>query len=259
MKKDNELYCRSKNCDLYENSNKMFNKAIETVEKIKDRLTDGWIYRGEYLQKPKHNCLIYDRIPKDHIIIYDIDTGNQKYLLAHDKTEECERIGLECVPLLYVGKVDNIDGFKDLLKIPSILGAVSIEGVVIKNYNKFTSDTKTMMSKYVSEQFKEVHNEDWKKRNPGKKEFIYELGLKYKTEQRWLKSIQHLKEAGKLTNSPKDIGMLLKETQADVKSECEEDIKQALFEFGWKQISRIVVGGLPEFYKEYLMKKQFNG
>lgn len=258
MKKDETLYFRSKNKEMYIDADEgMFNLAIKNINNIKKLLENEWIYRCEYLQKPKHNTLFYDRVPENNIIVYDIDTENQKYLNYEKKRMHVEKIGLECVPILMKGKIENIDQFKELLDIKSVLGAITIEGVVIKNYSRFTRDAKTMMAKYVSDKFKEVHDSDWKKRNPTKKDVIYEIGLKYKTKQRWEKAIQHTRDKNELTNSPKDIGMLLKEIVKDVKEECEDDIKQILFNHAWKNISRIVIGGFPEWYKEFLLEKQF--
>ena len=135
MLKGGSLYFRSKNKEKYIDADEgMFNIAIINVVGLKHLLHDGWIYRGEYLQKPKHNILAYDRIPKNNIIIYDIDNGNQHYMNYDSKWEECERIGLECVPLLKRGMINNIDDFKELLNKKSILGVIEIEGVVIKNY-----------------------------------------------------------------------------------------------------------------------------
>lgn len=38
-----------------------------------------------------------------------------------------------------------------------------------------------------------------------------------------------------------------------------EWIKEQLFEYFWKEISRGITKGLPEWYKEQLVKGQFNG
>ena len=257
MLKDGCLYFRSKNKEMYTDVDEgMFNDGIKSIVDIKHLLHDGWIYRGEYLRKPKHNTLVYDRIPVKNVIIYDIDKGEQNYLDYIKKAEECERIGLECVRLLKVGRINKIEEFKELLELKSLLGAITIEGVVIKNYKRFTRDAKTMMAKYVSEKFKEVHDQDWKDRNPKHKDIIQQIGETYKTEQRWLKAIQHIRERNELTNSPKDIGMLLKEVARDIKTECEDEIKQILFNDAWKSISRIVISGFPEYYKSYLLEKQ---
>lgn len=40
-------------------------------------------------------------------------------------------------------------------------------------------------------------------------------------------------------------------------AECHEEIKEQLFKWAWKSISRQVTAGFPEFYKDLLAKKQF--
>ena len=68
---NNELLCKSKGKELFINQpEKMFSRALATVIKIKDKLKEGYINRAEYLQKPKHNTLAYDRIPNNHLIIF---------------------------------------------------------------------------------------------------------------------------------------------------------------------------------------------
>ena len=83
------------------------------------------------------------------------------------------------------------------------------------------------------------------------------MALVYKTPARWQKSVQHLKEAGQLEDSPRDIGKILKEISTDVLKECEQEIKEELFRAAWPKISRIIIAGFPEFYKSELLNKQF--
>ena len=147
--------------------------------------------------------------------------------------------------------------FRTFLERDSILGGTKIEGVVIKNYELFTMEKKPAMGKYVSEAFKEVHNKDWKERNPTGKDFVLALTEKYKTEARWNKAILHLTEAGQLEHSPKDIGLLMREVPADVLKECEDEIKEALFGHFWQYIQRGITSGLPEWYKDELAKSAF--
>lgn len=78
-----------------------------------------------------------------------------------------------------------------------------------------------------------------------------------RTPARWHKAIQHLREAGSLDDSPRDIGNLMKEVQADIEKECMDLISQKLAEWALPQIRRGVIRGLPEFYKELLLKRQF--
>jgi hypothetical protein len=253
-----EIKCRSRGKELILDApEKMFIKAIETVKELAPKLKDGWTYRGEYLQKAKHNVLAYDRAPDKFIILFDINTGQENYISYEEKKKEAERLGLEIVPKLYEGKLDSPEKIMQLMETVSILGGQKIEGMVFKNYNQFGRDKKVLMAKHVSEAFKEVHRKEWKVSNPGKKDIIDQLVESYKTEARWNKAIQHLAEAGVLTNTPKDIRALLKEVGQDTKKECEEEIKEKLFKWAWPQIQRRISGGLPEWYKNKLMKSQF--
>lgn len=255
---DNELKCRSKGKELcIDAPEKLFTKAVENVKEIQHLLKHGYTYRGEYLTKPKHNSLAYDRIPNNNIIIFDINTDEETYLPYNLKKEEAERLGFETVPVLYYGQVNKIEDLNGLLDQVSILGGQKIEGFVVKNYSYFTPDGKAMMGKYVSEAFKEVHKVEWKVSNPGKNDVVKRLIDTYKTLTRWNKAIQHLTEQGKLTDSAKDIGNLIEEVRADIKSECADEIKDVLFNWAWPQIQRGITSGIPEWYKQKLMEKQF--
>jgi hypothetical protein len=248
--------CRSKGCEInVDYPEKMFNKAVENIKPLDLKI--GWTYRSEYLQKAKHNTLAYDRTPEKNLIIFDIATDEECYLSYDDKVAEAKRIGLEVVPNLYFGKINDPRFVLDFLSMQSILGGQKIEGVVIKNYNRFGPDKKTLMGKYVSEAFKEVHNCEWKKENPAIGDIVDNLISKYKTPARWQKAVQHLKENGLLTGSPKDIGILMKEVQIDIEKECIDEIKDSLYNWAKSRLLRSCVHGLPEWYKEQLLKLQF--
>lgn len=253
---DGELKCRSKGATInVEFPEKMFSLAVETAKSL--NLKDGWTYRAEYLVKPKHNTLAYERTPIKNLIIFDINPAEESYLTYQEKVDEAQRIGLEIVPFMFFGFVENPQPLLDFLSQTSILGGQKIEGIVIKNYNRFGKDKKVLMGKYVSEAFKEVHGGEWRENNPTSGDIIQQIILSLKTPARWQKSVQHLAERGELTDSPKDIGALIKEVQDDIAKECTDEIKDALFSHAMKHIKRGVVGGLPEWYKEILMKKQF--
>lgn len=258
QKIDGKLFARSKGQELdIDGPEKMFSKGVNTVKAIEGLLHEGWTYRAEYLQKPKHNTLAYDRTPHLHLIIFDIDKGDQNYLSYDEKKAEADRLGLEVVPAHFKGKLNSFEDLKDTLDQVSCLGGQKIEGVVIKNYNRYGGDKKTLMAKYVSEAFKELHRKDWTIRNPGGKDIKGTLVDSLRTEARWHKVIQHLRDAGQLTDSPKDIGPLMKELNLDIKAECEEYIKDELFKWAWKDVIRGVSKGFPQFYKDELAKKQF--
>lgn len=257
-KRDGVLFMRSKSATLYEPvTDKLFRAGAEYVVSIKDKLQEGWTYRGEILCRPKHNSLEYERTPQNNVIIFDIDRGDQDYLTSIEKYVEAGRLGFEVVPVLYEGKIDNYEELKKFFERVSVLGKANIEGMVIKAYTQFGQDKKVLMGKWVSEAFKEVHGKEWGAANPGKSDFLTTLVSALKTDARWEKGIQHLRESGKLEDSPRDIGILLKEIQEDVKREMGDAIKEKLFAYYWPQIARGTIAGFPEYYKERLAKSQF--
>ena len=254
------LKIRSRGCVMHIDApEKMFTKAAETVKSIAHLLTLGWTYRGEFLCKPFHNALNYDRVPKGNIIIFDVNSGNQEYLKYADKKVEAERLGLECVPLLFSGRIGDVSTFRQFLSTTSILGGQCIEGVVVKpvNYDLYGTDKKVLMGKFVSESYKEVHRKAWGEANPAGKDIIAKLVEELKQPARWNKSIQHLREAGKLLDDVRDIGPLIKEIPEDIKKEEEDYIKEKLFGWAWQHIRRGVTAGFPMYYKELLLKRSF--
>jgi len=234
---DGELCCRSKGKDLVlDEPEAMFVKAVETAQSLP--LTPGWIYRGEFLAKPKHNTLRYSRVPEKNLILYDIQTGLEEYMTPGEKQAEAERLGLEVVPLLHRGKVNGMADLDNFLDRDSILGGTKVEGVVVKNYALMTSEKKAAMGKYVSERFKEIHGKAWKAANPNTKDVIANLIEMYSTEARWEKAVQHLRDTGTLEGSPRDIGALIREVPDDVLKECVDEIRDKLFAYAWPHIKR---------------------
>lgn len=250
------LSCRSKGQDLIvDNPESMFERAIQTARELD--LHDGWVYRCEYLQKPKHNTLNYSRTPSGYLILFDVMTGVESYLTPAEKQAEAQRIGLECVPVFYTGMVAQLSELAGFLDRESCLGGCKIEGVVIKNYSLFLPDKKMAVGKYVSEGFKERHALEWKKSNPGRADVVESLIESLRTQARWNKSIQHMRDAGRLTDTPQDIGMLLREVVTDTEKEETDAVKDALFRHFWPQIKRGITHGFPEFYKERLAQAAF--
>lgn len=252
------LRCRSKGADLNVIApEKMFKAAVDTAQDLMPVVQMGWTYRAEYLIKPKHNALAYDRIPTRHLILFDINPGEEEYLPWEAKAAEAVRLGLDVVPCLYHGMVSSAEAIRALLDTTSVLGGQKIEGVVVKNYARFGLDKKALMGKFVSEAFKEVHAAEWKAANPKSGDIIDMLIRQYTTPARWAKAVQHLHEAGQMEGSPRDIGLLMKEVPPDIEKECAGAIKEKLWEWAWPKIRRGIVHGLPEWYKERLLEQQF--
>lgn len=260
LAEDGTVLTKSKGAVVYlETCDKLFKAAVEYANSIKDLLTPGYTYRGEVLCRPKHNTLAYDRVPKHNVILFDINSGEESYLPYSSVVAEAARLDLEVVPLLFEGMVSTVEHLRALLETVSVLGGQKIEGVVVKQIETvmFALDKKALMGKFVSEAFKEIHGGEWRKNNPTQSDVIEKIALMFKTPARWDKSIQHLRDAGQLTDSPQDIGKLLKEINVDVLKECETEIREELFKAAWPKIARIITAGFPEFYKQKLMEKQF--
>lgn len=252
-----DLRVKSKGKEMVpESPEKLFTQAVATAASLP--LKDGWTYRGECLQKPKHNALAYERTPKGNVILFDINTDEERYLSYEEKKAEAERLGLEIVPIMFHGKINSAEEVLKFLETTSILGGQKIEGVVIKNYSRFGRDKKVLMGKYVSEAFKEVHKKEWGESNPKQGDIIVRIINQYKTDARWQKAVQHIAERGELEGSLRDIGKLIPEVKEDIKKECTEEIKTILYQFAIDAILRGCCGGLPEWYKKQLMDKQFN-
>ena len=253
---DGELTCRSRNAEINLEDPQMFKLAIDTALDLamQNLLVEGYTYRGEFLMKPKHNTLVYDRVPRGNIILFDIDQGDQDYMGRNELYDECDKLDLEVVPTWIWVTRPTVEELENWLQFKSILGNVLIEGLVFKNYSKYDQGAKVLMGKYVSEKFREVHKSDWNKRNPSRKDFISNVIAEYSTEARWEKARQHLEEAGELEHEPRDIPKLMKEVGQDVFAECGDEIKEKLFKHFWKQIQRGITKQLPYWYKEQLMK-----
>ncbi len=254
-----ELRVRSKGAVMYpEAPESLFKPAVATVLQKQHLLHPGWMYRGETLAKQKHNALSYDRVPHGNIILFDILVDNETYLPYEELCAEAERIGLEVVPQLYSGTVTDAEQLRLLLDTNSILGGQKIEGVVVKPLTPlYGPDKKMLFAKFVSEAFKEVHRKTWGESNPGNKDIIGKIAEQYNSPARFQKAIIHLREQGLIEDSPRDIGYIVKEVPKDILKECEEEIKEQLFKYAWPHISRTITKGLPQWYKDQLVKLQF--
>lgn len=250
------LHMHSKGAQLYlSDPNRMFKKAVDYITSIQDRIPDNMMFFGEYLQGPKHNTLKYDRVPKNNIALFGAASVTQEFY--PDINKWAELFEIDRAPILYTGKVNSVDMLYSFLERDSYLGGTKIEGVVVKNYHRAFllggQPIPLMAGKLVSEKFKEVHNSRWGKEETtkGKMEVFMDS---FCTEARWLKAIQHLREAGTLLGEPKDIGPLMKSIHLDIEQEEEENVKEFLWNEYKGDIKRRAVRGLPEWYKRRLIE-----
>lgn len=257
---DGNLFIRSKGAQLYtDNPEKMFKEGIDYISSIQGVLPDGVVFYGEYLKHPKQNTLKYNRIPRNHIILFGsgsvlADSFNNCF------EEYADILGFEVVPKEYQ-KISSAEDLRTWLDRESILGGTKVEGVVAKNYTrKFLlggMPMPMMCGKFVSEAYKETHRNRWGKEETGKGRFET-FCESFRTEARWQKAIQHLNERGELTNTPKDIGKLLKEINEDIETEEQDSVKNFLWKEYKRDIMRSATGGFPDWYKDQLLKGCFD-
>ena len=110
-----------------------------------------------------------------------------------------------------------------------------------------------MLYKFVSEKFKEKHKREG---NPGgyekKAAVLDQIKARYNCEGRFAKARQRLREEGNCTESPKDIGTLIRYAKEDIAEEEKVEIMERLWQAFSKEILAGAVKGLPEWYKREL-------
>lgn len=239
----------------------LFKPAVDYIVSIHDLVPENIYFYGETLCKPKHNTLAYINVPKNHITLFAALNIDGSAVPEEDVLIYAAMMKVDHVPVIYTGPINNFEAMQAIqsfLDRDSYLGGQKIEGVVIKNFKQELliggQVFPFLQAKYVSEAFKEVHQKSWSKENTGKGKWLsYVEG--FRTEARWLKAVQHLRDSNLLDQSPKDIGPLLKEIAKDIIEEEKENIKEKLWnEFG-KECIRKAQAGFPEWYKEYLVKQ----
>ena len=256
LNEDNELIMRTHHSQIvFGNVPKLFQPAVDYLlsieNKIKKWYSPNTYFYCEYLQKPKHNTLSYDKTPLNHLVLYDMWEYNQwgsSEMLAF----AAMILEIDLVPELYRGEV-NKERLQEFLNTDSYLGKEKIEGVVIKNYDEnilIGGNVYPLFTKFVQKSFKERNSKEWSKEKDKLKGFIES----FNSEARWQKAINHAKENGGLTNSPKDIGGLIKAINQDILEEEKENIKEFLFKHFWGDISRVSTRGFAEWYKTQLLE-----
>lgn len=237
--------------------NKMFKKGVEYILSIEDKIRKfpkNSYFFGEFLQKPNHNVLKYERVPKNNIVLFDAIIDGS-YSHRDMLNEYANMFEIDLIPELFKGII-NLEQLKQIIEnTNSYLCGELVEGVVIKNYKQtilLGGNVFPLFTKYVRESFKERHRVEWK--ISSRKETIEEYIKSFKNEARWQKAILHLQEKGELEKSPKDIGKLILEIQHDIKTEEEENIKQFLYNRTIGDILRVSVSGVAEYYKDKLLE-----
>ena len=236
----------------------MFRSAVLHVHSVAHRIPSCNAFYCEILNKPRHNSLTYERVPRNGIALYGLTDFHRTEADSDYEAllEWAAILEIDCVPLLFQGKLESMEQAKEYMAGISALGKATKEGIVIKNYNypiQFHGQVYPFTAvKWVSEEFKEVHraNPDWTSGKDKRKELIES----YRTEARWKKAIYYLRDTGELVGEPKDIGAIIKRIIEDTVEEEKENFKEALYQIEQKDWKATMTRGLPEFYKTYLLE-----
>jgi len=257
VNEDGELVMRSHHQPIHvENCPNQFKRAAEYVLS----LDLSWVPRDTYfycemLDKPKHNTIAYERTPLNHLVLFDVSIPEGWFTVQGAMACWAHRLGIDSINELYRGEA-TVDSLRDLLQMPSILGGSTVEGVVVKNYHETVAPggrMQTLMVKLVNEQFKETNKKEF--RGKTVRGTVEDYVASFQSEARWRKAVQHIRDQGLLVGEPKDIGLLVKEVDRDIKEECAADIKEELYKLTIGEILRKAKMGLPEFYKAMLANR----
>lgn len=250
---DKGIIFRSKTVEFFESpKDSRFLLAMVEIRKIEENLRYGWTYRGEFLDRPKHNSVPYDRVPARNFIGFDIHTplGRLDY---EEKRLEFSRLGIETVPELYFGFLKDAEVGKILERNRSILGG-PIEGVVIKPA-ALGMGKSCIMAKVLHPAFSET-----KKPKSAKakwEDIPFRIADNFATPIRYQKALNAAREAGEITGEPSrsDIGVIMKFFSRDLLHEEGEAMVDKLFNHYWKIISKRASAGIAEWYTRSIINK----
>lgn len=246
-----ELRIESKSREQHvDNPDKMFKPGVDAIVERASVLRCNYTYIGEYLMKPHHNVLTYDRVPMGNIVVFDIVHPNGQTLPPGELEYEVERSSFE---LIQFEMMDALDAIRIGQTTPSYfksqLGGPS-EGIVVKTLGKLDE---RIVAKFVSDQFKEVKGDRTSRNiaNPGKNVAVT-MANKYCPSARFLKAVQRMKEDGLWTGSMRDIPKLRELVARDLSEECGEQIKAELYELYRKEIQKAALQPVAAWYEQYL-------
>lgn len=261
-KRNGELKLRSKGAIIQVGAPpKLFQPAHDYVLSIADRVPDNFCFWGETLSTPRHNILAYERVPLNNITLFGAqDLVKGTHYATFGLAGFAKDLGVDVVPTLFAGNLlDWLEAISRFMETESYLGGQRVEGLVVKNYTKGFYRGNIMFpilcGKIVSEAFKEKHKKEWVGEKTGNGRYQVFLS-QFASAPRWHKAIQRMKEAETLTQSPKDIGPLIKSIQTDVLEEEREDIKESLYKIFHDDVARASIRGFPKFYKDLLLQQQ---
>jgi hypothetical protein len=260
MDEEGKFVCRSKGQLIDMEHPGMFALAVEQAKRIfSESIYTGCsnlYFHTEFLMKPKHNKLCYNRVPLNNLYLFAM--WNYNYWEKIDIVIACAKdMKIEPPNVIATAKEMSVASIEIALntffELDSILGGCKIEGVVFKNYTQVNRNNDIACCKAVRPEFQEIMKQRSKSINKDAK--LEDFLNSFKTEARWDKAIQHLRDKGLLADTPKDIGMVIAETLRDLEEEYGVMIKDFLYKHFMRKINQRTIKGLPEYYIKKLGEK----
>lgn len=236
----------------------LFAPAIKWLDLNKHSLPPNLIFHAEAVARPRHNTLTYERAPQAGFVVFDIEKVDGGWLNENECRTKCDDLGILYVQVfnsaLHLTSWGQLEEFLDR---KSMLGG-GIEGVVAKPLDRSIVDPlskRPLMAKVVRPEFREKNNKAQKeyKRTQSLDCTLEELVESYKAGPRFEKSLQRLRDEGKICGELKDLAVLIPEVREDILKEEELAFKELLWAAAKKQIGRRVAAWLPEWYKARLL------
>ena len=265
---DDFVKCGSKNVNCADE--KMFRLAHEQAERIWNEQI-WWTFGDEitlfteFLNKEKHNVLIYGRVPQNNLYLFGA-MADGKHLQTDELIELAKELQIE-PPCIFASQkiVESQSDIEEYLEIQSVLGNVKVEGVVIKQYHEtypaLLASTQAftgypMAGKLVRDDFKERLNKEWSAKKQ-RETPLAKVATEFFTDARFRKAIQHLEDEGKITYEMNNLKYIIPEFYTDlVDEERDEIVKLAMSDF-WRQLKRKSDNFAVQEWKKFLVEEQF--
>lgn len=248
----------------------MFEIAHDQGERI-HRETD-WRELGseltlfcEFLEKPKHNTIKYDRVPLNHLYLFGAVVGDtHDHMVTGGLIEIAEHLEIDPPNVMSSGMVESAKDLKEFMSVQSYLGGSLVEGIVAKNYNRTYDPLQVhsqayigypMAAKYVREDFKTSNAKQWNTLD--RKKGIDAITDMFFTGERLQKTIQHLNDEGKIEYQKNDLKYLIPEFFDDLMDEKKEQMTNMIMGEVFKDLKRRASGYVVKAWIDYLTEKQF--
>lgn len=228
------------------NPPKVFCSLIDSLEKIKWSICQGWIYRCMYLPSPNGWGWRYERAPKERLVLFDIQDRTEKFINRTRALQEASRLGVDLVPEFLNGIATWGEVKLHLQTAPSLLGGGRVYGLVIKPTSRYEDNGEQEMAKV---QQAPLQRREISKPTTHCKDIIGQVASTLKHKEIWLSTFLEMKDRGDLELTRQDIQPLSEAVLERIWLTCGKEIKDTLFRWGWARLEDEIVKGLPEWYK----------